>query len=155
MPNFFTNSNPNNPFGISVSSGNPSLGQTPTGLQIPNWNPMVFNIPTWNPNNSGVKINSNVDGVGVSTNQTTLDKTLNWITQLFAIQKGAAYIPTTQQPQQQPSVIYQQYPNQNLGQFQDNSTGGNIESFIKNNTGLLLLVGLGAVLLFKDSPSKR
>ena len=88
------------------------------------------------------KIDINKGGVIVKGNITTLDKILGTITSIWALERGAGYVPTTHQPAQQP-IIYNPQP-LNGGGY--GSTGGNIEGFIRNNTGLLLIAGIGVVL---------
>lgn len=96
------------------------------------------------------KINTNVGGVNIVTGQTTFDKVLSTFLSSLALWKGAGYVPTTVQPvgnagYQSNDYALQQYLLQQ--QYANQSTGANIENFLKNNTGLLLMVGVGVVLL--------
>jgi hypothetical protein len=99
---------------------------------------------------SGIKINTQVGGVQVTSGQTTLDKILATITSLAAIGKGAGYVPTSVHPQTAPTVIYGTQPGFEPGggaippvgaQF-----GDSIQRFITENTGLLLVGGVMLVL---------
>lgn len=103
------------------------------------------------------KILTNAGGVQISTGQTTFDKILSTFLSSVALFKNASYVPTTVQPvNQYPSSAYD-YQQQALLQQQlyaQQSTGANIENFIRNNTGLLLVVGLGFVLLMTKPPRR-
>lgn len=98
--------------------------------------------------NQNVRVNTLPDGTPqISTGGTTLDKLLTALTTNIAIIKGAGYIPTQTQPQQQVINPYpigvNPYPvNNNIG----GSLGTDIQNFITNNTGLLLIAGVGVVL---------
>lgn len=100
---------------------------------------------------------------GVAVNVTTLDKLLAAMTSSFAIFKNRAYVPTTVQPVQgglTPIVgggagggnqlidprtgrVYSPTPE---------NTGSAIQNFIEQNTGFLLLLGIGVVLLLAPRP---
>lgn len=97
-----------------------------------------------------IKINTNPDGTVIAqAGQTTLDKLLAALTTNLALIKGSAYIPTTQQPQipQYINPYPQGLPNNTSGTGA--TFGDSIEQFVTQNTGLLLIVGLG-VVLFKS-----
>lgn len=115
----------------------------------PDWSPIVFD------SQGRVKVQSTQGGVNISQNVTTLDKILNSVLTLATIAKGRDYIPTTEQPQNQ----YSQYP---LGynpytpsiDGQDTASG-KIEAWMKNNTGVVLIVAaIGGAYLLK-SPRQR
>lgn len=113
------------------------------GGHLPDW---IWQTPS---GASGVKINNTQTGVQYGV--TTLDKILASVLSGLAIVKNQPYVPTTQQPQSQyqqgayPPEYYallaQQQQNSNLGQ-----AGSDLENFIKNNTGLLLVGGVAVVL---------
>lgn len=115
---------------------------------------MAWGIPTTT--NEPVKIYSTQDGVTVSQGQTTLDKILATSLTLAAIVRNRDYIPTTQQPQQQP-IYYPQAVAANNTVATENVTGiGNqIESLIQNNKGLILVAGAAFLLLQMKPLSRR
>lgn len=137
-----------------------------TGYQItggwmntPTRNPFELgtNFPTtggYNPNSTiPIRVSTLPNGTPqVSAGGTTLDKLLAALTTNLALIKGAGYIPTTQQPQQQyydnPYAV-NPYQNSIGGGSTGASFGAGIESFIANNTGLLL-IGVVALVLFKS-----
>lgn len=102
-----------------------------------------------NQQNVPVRVNTLPNGTPqVSVGGTTLDKLLAALTTNLALIKGANYIPTTQQPQQQQYYAQNPYA---VNPYADNNTGGKLgaglETFITENTGVLLIAGIGVVLL--------
>lgn len=84
----------------------------------------------------------------VTSGQTTLDKVLATALASLALLKGSPYIPTTQQPQQQP-YYPQQYPPEyyaNLSGGVGSKFGDSVQRLIEQNPLLLLGGGLAVVL---------
>jgi hypothetical protein len=103
-----------------------------------------------------VRVNTNPDGTPIlSAGGTTLDKLLAALTTNIAIIKGAGYIPTTQQPNsgmtaaQYQAILSQQALAQQQGGGLGANLGNDIQNFVQNNTGLLL-IGVVALVLFKS-----
>lgn len=101
------------------------------------------------------KIMTNTGGVQIQTGQTTFDKVLNTITSMTALFKGANYVPTTTIPANnyttptgagdyQTQLLLQQMYQQQNSLTGKAATG--IENFVKENTGLLLIGGVGLFL---------
>jgi hypothetical protein len=113
---------------------------------------------------TNVKIQTNTGGIAINTGQTTLDKILSAISSNLATIYGRSYVPTTVIPtsanQSTGGLNNQQTYNPNLLlqaqllQQQQGSTGANVENFIKNNTGLILLA-VGAFVLLQMKPISR
>jgi hypothetical protein len=88
----------------------------------------------------------------MKSGQTTLDKILSTTLSLFALHKQAPYVPTTTQPAQ---PTYNPYPTNYdpnqvaIGGGAGATLGASLESFVANNTGILL-VGVVAAVLFKS-----
>ena len=102
------------------------------------------------------KIYSTQDGVTVSQGQTTLDKILNTSLTLAAIVRNRDYIPTTQQPQQQPVYYPQTVTNENTVATENvTGVGNQIESLIQNNKGLIIVAGVAFLLLQMKPLSRR
>ena len=102
------------------------------------------------------KIYSTQDGVTVSQGQTTLDKILNTSLTLAAIVRNRDYIPTTQQPQQQPVYYPQTVVNENAVATENvTGVGNQIESVIQNNKGLIIVAGVAFLLLQMKPLSRR
>ncbi len=102
------------------------------------------------------KIYSTQNGVTVSQGQTTLDKILNTSLTLAAIVRNRDYIPTTQQPQQQPVYYPQTVVNENAVATENvTGVGNQIESLIQNNKGLIIVAGVAFLLLQMKPLSRR
>jgi len=109
--------------------------------------------------NFPVKVNTNPNGqVLVTGGQTTLDKILGTALTSLALLKNASYIPTTQQPNQQPdfNAILQQQQLSLLQQQQQTNTGkfaDGLQQFVSENS-TMLLIGGAAYLLFVSGRKK-
>ena len=102
------------------------------------------------------KIYSTQNGVTVSQGQTTLDKILTTSLTLAAIVRNRDYIPTTQQPQQQPVYYPQTVTNENTVATENvTGVGNQIESLIQNNKGLIIVAGVAFLLLQMKPLSRR
>lgn len=119
----------------------------------------IFGVPSTTPTQP--KITTLPNGqVMVNSGQTTFDKVLATILAGAAIIKNRPYIPTTQHPVSENAGMSAEYyaalmaANQRNLAVDTESTGANIENFIKNNTGLLLALG-GAFVLLQMRPVGR
>jgi len=123
--------------------------------------PRVVTTPSYNPNVS-VQTNPNTGQVMVSQNagnpqiQQWIDAALSGL----ALFRNAPYVPTTTQPAAINSQgSYQQTltPEQLAALYGNNQNnfGGQLQSFIQNNTGVVLLAGVGLVLFLMKPPSRR
>jgi|CXWL01.1.fsa_nt_gi hypothetical protein len=148
---------PSNPFSTYTGSGQPSIGQVSTYNPFSVSNPntsyynSIFNTPVWNPNASTNIPTATMTAGGVTTQATNLDKILQGILSGFALFQKAPYVPTTIQPRQEPQIIYQPTGNQYAS---GGNTGSQIQEFIQNNTGLLLVGGLVVVAFFMKPPRR-
>lgn len=135
----------------NISSGGNS---NPLGSLI--FNPTYSSTPTYNPNSSttgGVIPNVIATANGMQVQSTTLDKILGSVLSGMAIIKNAAYVPTTIQPQTEPTIVYQQ-PMGGGGLGGDGTAAGKVENWLKNNTGVALM-GAGALVLSLMKPPSR
>ena len=92
--------------------------------------------------------------VRVNQGQTTLDKILQTALQSVALLRGAQYIPTEEVPAGLYGPQYSQspypypYPTQPISDGSTGATfGASIESFLRNNTGLIAIGLIGYMLL--------
>lgn len=123
-----------------------SIGVTPTLTPAPSVNTVP---PIISPSMT-------TGGVLIQSGQSWLEDVLNTILGVTAVSHGATHIPSTAHTvsQPQPQIVYQP-SNQGASAIPtgDGSTGGklgsSIESFIANNTGILLIAIVG-IVLFKS-----
>lgn len=108
------------------------------------------------PGNTRINVpNVTVTRGGTQINNTTLDKILNGALASLALLTGAKKIPTTLDPVTgQPVSQYAPGYNPALYQQQSGNTLGGVESWIKQNTGVTLLVAGGLALYFMK-PGRR
>lgn len=104
-----------------------------------------------------ININTTPGGViRTSGGQTTLDKIFATALQSLALLRGSPYVPT----EEVPAGLYQQQQQQYPIQYQQNpyipptngtgaTFGASLESFVTNNTGLIL-IGVVAIVLFQS-----
>lgn len=151
-----TGSNPFSTYTLGTGGGgtwgNPTINFPTTPVFNPNLTNEIralLNQTTGGANTGGVKITT----PQMQSGQTTLDKVLATFLSAFAIQKQAAYVPTTTQPNQ---GYGGQMDAQTLAYLQQQQLGGtgatfgaSIEQFVTNNTGLILIGGI-AFVLFKS-----
>lgn len=126
------------------------------------WLDAIFNTGGFNPNGGylpttqqqNVTLTTLPNGTPqVKVGGTTLDKLLATLLSFTALQKGAGYVPTTQQPvdynalAQQSAYQQQALYQQNLGNNNPNANfGAKLQAFIEQNTGVVAVVVIGGVL---------
>ena len=134
--------------------------------RFPDTGSTIDATPPHNPaNHTGIQINTNTGGAGgITYGQSWLDKLLNTLTSVYAINQHQPYVPTTAQPVNQTRfpqsgypVGYQQsgYPQGYQGGNAGAQFGGSLQNFIANNTTVLLIGGAALVLLMMKPPSRR
>lgn len=121
LPQIYASGDPNNPRNVST---NPRISTTPSGV------------------------------IRVTQGQTTLDKILQAALSSVALLRGAQYVPTEEVPAGLYASQFPQYPQGYYPQTQPISDGGTgatfgagLESFIRNNTGLIAVGLVGYLLL--------
>lgn len=82
----------------------------------------------------------------MQSGQTTFDKILSTFLSSFALAKGAGYVPTTTQPQQQIPYFPPAIDNSNYGGA-GATLGASLQNFVTNNTGVIAVAVVGYVLL--------
>lgn len=151
--NLFSGGNPTAPPNSTLYD--PSLD--PNDPAYIGYAPVISTQPQPQPPFNGT-ISINQSGTQVSGG--TLNTILNDVLSGLAILNKAPYVPTTAQPRPQqiysPSLNAQGQPyNVAANLSQTGSTGAAIESFVRNNTGLLLAAGVAFLLLQSKGFSRR
>lgn len=135
----------------------------------PSWNnPTILTLPDIQVVDWGNVFGTNNNNIRVSTNQSTGQIQVNqnvgiqkWIDAALsglALIRGAGSIPTYTQQQQgltQADLLALQQQQAYYQQQQGGNFGSQLQSFIQQNTGVVLLVGLGVVLFLMKPPSRR
>lgn len=111
--------------------------------------------------NGDIRISTNPSTGQIQINQNVgIQKWIDAALASFAIWRGASSIPTYTQAQ--PQMQYYQQPaltNEQLaalyGVQNQSNFSGKVQQFIEQNTGVVLLIGVGAVLFFLQPPRRR
>lgn len=117
----------------------------------------VYGNGNGNPNsgNQGITVQP---GGGAQLNPNPLNQYLQTFLSAFALLQHAPYVPTNQQPAQQPLYSPHNQPgyggNPNLLN-PGGTTSGKVELWIKNNTGVTLMLVGGVALYLMKSPRGR
>lgn len=115
--------------------------------------PTGYNIPAFNPN---VRISTNQSTGQIQVNQNVgVQKWIDAALSGLALIRGAQAVPTYSQ--NQPQYQQAQYTPEQLAAIygNGNQNGLGLDSFIQNNKGMLLIVGVGVALFMMKPPSRR
>lgn len=149
MPSSYCQANPES----AICSINPNYGNFPTVNTPIYTQPPVYQNPSTPVYNPATVIT----GGGTQINITPLDKILASILSGMAIIKNRPYVPTGIQPEtgvsnDTLSLLLARQGNQYAG---DGTASGKVETWVKNNTGVVLIGGAVVVAYLMKSPRGR